>query len=227
MPAILLTLDDPTGVLCTINVSVPNLPARARGRLLGDVADAAEDTQAGNILIGGAWSDSVLITENQVAKLSLQFHLFSNKHLCLLAYNRDCSPVKCFPLDTGGTYSLMGIWESTKSLAPRRRSAEHQQPREPSAPRHRSAAQPASSHRNGALPYPRIAVTLRPSTPLYDNFILNLETSVQEHPSGEEFMKYMTEICFFGSLLTLDVYGEDIDTPVPLSVKMEELFRGA
>ena len=71
----------------------------------------------GNILIGGAWSDSVLITENQVAKLSSQFHLFSNKHLCLLAYNRDCSPVKCFPLDTRGPYSLMGIWESAKCLS--------------------------------------------------------------------------------------------------------------
>jgi len=57
--------------------------------------------------------------------------------------------------------------------------------------------------------------------------MVNMETSVQEHPSGEEFMKYITETCFFGSLLTLDVYGEDIDTPVPLSVKMEELFRAA
>ena len=106
---------------------------------------------------------------------------------------------------------MMGIWESKKSLAPRRRSAE----------------QPASSHRSGALPHPRIAVTLRPCTPLYDNFIVNLEKSVQEHPSGEEFMKYIAEICFFGTLLTLDVYGEDIDTPVPLSVKMEELLRAA
>ena len=31
LPAIMLTLDDPTGVLCTINVSVPNLPSRTRG----------------------------------------------------------------------------------------------------------------------------------------------------------------------------------------------------
>ena len=160
LPAIMLTLDGPTGILCTINVSVPNLPARTRGRLLVDLADAAEDTQAGNILIGGAWADSVLFTENQVAQLSSEFQLFTNAHLCLIAYNRDSSPMKCFPLDTGGPYSLMGIWESTKSLAPRRRSAE----------------QPASSHRNGALPHPRIAVTLRPCTPLYDNFIVNVGT---------------------------------------------------
>jgi hypothetical protein len=211
LAAIILTLDAPTGVLCTVNVSVPPFQSKTRGQLLGDLADAAEDTQAGNILIGGAWADSVLFTENQVAKLSSQFQLFTNAHLCLLTYNRDSSPMKCFPLDTGGPYSLMGIWESTKSLTTRRRSAE----------------QPASSHRNGALPYPRIAVTLRPSTPLYDNFILNLEKSAQEHPSGEEFKKYITETCLFGSLLTLDVYGEDIDTPVPLSVKMEELFRAA
>ena len=211
LPAIMLTLDGPTGILCTINVSVPDLLPRTRGQLLGELADAAWDTQAGNILIGGAWTDSVLFTENQVAQLSSEFQLFTNAHLCLITYNRDSSPMKCFPLDTGGPYSLMGIWESTKSLAPRRRSAE----------------QPASSHRNGALPHPRLAVTLRPCTPLYDNFMANMETSVQEHPRGEEFMKYITETCFFGSLLTLDVYGEDIDTPVPLSVKMEELFRAA
>ena len=211
LPAIMLTLDGPTGILCTINVSVPDLLPRTRGQLLGELADAAEDTQAGNILIGGAWADSVLFTENQVAQLSSEFQLFTNAHLCLITYNRDSSPMKCFPLDTGGPYSLMGIWESTKSLAPRRRSAE----------------QPASSHRNGARPHPRTAVTLRPCTPLYDNFMVNMETSVQEHPRGEEFMKYITETCFFGSLLTLDVYGERIDTPVPLSVKMEELFRAA
>ena len=97
LPAIMLTLGAPTGVLCTINVSVPNLPSRTRGRLLGDLANAAEDTQAGNILIGGSWSDSVLVMENQVANLSSEFHLFANAHLYLLAYNRDCSPMKCFP----------------------------------------------------------------------------------------------------------------------------------
>jgi len=62
---------------------------------------------------------------------------------------------------------------------------------------------------------------------LYDNLIANLETSAQEHPSGEEFMKYITDTCFFGALLTMDVYGEHIDTPVQLSVKMEELLRAA
>ena len=66
-----------------------------------------------------------------------------------------------------------------------------------------------------------------PSTPLYDNLIANLETSAQEHPSGEEFMKYITECCFFGDLLTMDEYGERNDTPVQLSVKMEELLRAA
>ena len=109
LAAIILTLDAPTGVLCTVNVSVPPLQSRARGQLLVDLADAAEDTQAGNILIGGAWADSVLFTENQVAKLSSQFQLFTNAHLCLLTYtDRDSSPMKCFPLDTGGPYALMG-----------------------------------------------------------------------------------------------------------------------
>ena len=73
----------------------------------------------------------------------------------------------------------------------------------------------------------RQAITLTPSTPLYDNFIANLESAVQMHRSGESFIDYITTCCFFGKFHTLDMYGKPCETPVPLSVKMEELLRVA
>jgi hypothetical protein len=73
----------------------------------------------------------------------------------------------------------------------------------------------------------RRAVELRPSTPLYDNLIANLQSAAQGHRSGEAFINYITECCFYEKLLIMDVYGESIETPVPLSVKMESLLRAA
>ena len=65
-------------------------------------------------------------------------------------------------------------------------------------------------------------ITLTTATPLWDNLIGELEPAVQNHPSGEAFMDCMATRCFVGKLLTSDVYGEPIKTPVPLSLKMEE-----
>ena len=79
----------------------------------------------------------------------------------------------------------------------------------------RSAAQPASKKR--ALDF---------DTPLYDNLIANLEAHCKS-PSGEAFLDYITDCCFYGQLLTMDEYGDSIETPVPVSVKMEELLRAA
>jgi len=207
---------------------LPSLATRTRARLLNCYANAAEYTKAESILIGGAWKDNKIFMENQVAQLNLHFQLCTNEHLCLLAHTPDCRPVKCFALDTDGPYSLMGIWDSS-------RSAEQPAPRVPDV-------EPPAPHQGSSnsvgQPAPRVpvvltpAVKLVPSTPLYDNLIANLELAVthghpQHHPSGTDFMNYMESCCFFGNLLSLDRYGEPIDIPVPLSIKMEELLRAA
>jgi len=182
--------------------SMPDLPMRARARILNCYVHAAAETQAKNLLIGGRWQGSLLSMENIVAKQNMPFEFFANERLCLLAHTPDCAPVRCFPLDTDGPYSFMGVWDSFRSV---------EQP----APL-QACFKPA-----------RPAVELRPSTPLYDNLIANLESAVQGHRSREAFMNYVTDCCFYGKLLTMDVYGDPIETPVPLSVKMETLLRAA
>ena len=202
LPALMLTFSAPQGLLCTITTSLPALPQRARARMLNCYADAAVNTKAETILIGGSCHTGVIFMENLVAHLNLPFQLFTNQHLCLLTHTPDCSPMTCFPADTDGPYSFMATWDNSCSVE-----------------------QPAPCQAVNLSP--RQAVKLTPSTPLYDNLIANLEPAVRNHRSGEAFMEYITQCCFFGKLLTLDVYGEPVDTPVPLSVKMEELLRAA
>jgi len=112
LPALMLTFSAPEGRLCMIISSVPDLPMRARARILNCYVDAATDTQAKNILIGGRWQGSPFYMENIVAKQKMPFEFFTNERLCLLAHAPDCAPVRCFPLDTDGPYSFMGVWDS-------------------------------------------------------------------------------------------------------------------
>ena len=61
--------------------------------------------------IGGVFTNSVFFVENQVTKLNLEFQLFTNANLCLLARGPDLTLTKCLPLDTAGPYSLIAIWD--------------------------------------------------------------------------------------------------------------------
>ena len=196
LPALMLTFSAPGmhhGRVCMIISSMPDLPQKARARVLNCYVDAAMDTQAKNIVIAGSWQGNPLFMENIVVKQNIPFEFFTNERLCLLAYAPDCAPMKCFPLDTDGPYSFMGVWESFRSVE-----------------------QPAPT-----------TVALRPCTPLYDYLIANLASAVEDHRSGEAFINYVSECCFYGKLLSIDVYGDPVETPVPLSVKMESLLRAA
>ena len=67
-------------------------------------------------------------------------------------------------------------------------------------------------------------MTLRPAAPLYDALLDNLERAGRQRCA---FTDYITECCFFGNLLTLNPFGQVVDKPVPLAVKMEELLEAA
>jgi len=125
LPALMLTFSAPKGRLCMIISSLPDLPMRVTARILNSYVDAAADTQAQNILIGGRWQGSPLCMENLVAKQKFFTNeFFTKKRLCLLARSPDCAPVRCFPLDTDGPYSFMGVWKQAGRPAAASSSAE-------------------------------------------------------------------------------------------------------
>ena len=88
--SLMLTFDTPEGVVCIINTSVPRLPSRAAARILNAYSHAAVGTKADCITIGGTWQTTSLVMQNLVQQLDLDFELFSNGRLCLLA----CTPEK-------------------------------------------------------------------------------------------------------------------------------------
>jgi hypothetical protein len=204
LPAIMLTFDAPQGHLCIVNASVPTLPTNVGARMLETYVGAAEETGCVSILIGGAWQDTesqILLMEDQVTKMDLEFQFCSNANLCLLTHSSASKPVDCFAVETDGPYSLMGIWNKGSSVEPHASDDVCD-----------SDAQP---------------VKLKPHTPLWDGVILTLEQEVEKHENGEAFLTYMTRRCFFGKLLTMNGYGDEIETAVPLSFKMEEMMKAA
>ena len=201
LPALSLTFKTPSGELCVVTTSVPALSAGARGRLLNTYANYATAHLPRVTLIGGFFADPAAFVENQINNLDSDFELFANANLCLLAHHPgllepgDFCNFVSYPLGTDGPFSLIAEWRCPCSAG---------QPAEP------TAGQPA--------------VTLRRATPLYDNLMARLEPAVRQHPSGEAFMCFMTQCCFCDELLLKDPFGNDLDRPVPISWKMEQLL---
>ena len=95
IPSTMLTFATPSGVLCVITTSLPRMPSRARARLLDSYANAAAQTNADCMLIGGSLDDlnqfTKLSLQAQVAKLSVDFELVTNSDLYVLA----CGAHRC------------------------------------------------------------------------------------------------------------------------------------
>jgi len=205
LPALSLAFKTPTEVMCVVTTSVPALPKLARGRMLNAYVNFATAHQPGVILIGGFFADSVPFIENEANKLDLDFELFTNANLCLLAHHPGvlepgelCDFVS-YALDTDGPYSQIAQWS-----------------------RPRSVGRPAEPAVRG--PPVGQSITWRSATPLYDSLLAMLEPAVRQHSSGESFMWYITQCCFCDKLLLKDPFGNDLDTPVPISWKMEQLL---
>ena len=221
LPAILLTFSIPEGHLCTITTSLPTLPRTTRARLLKAYASAAANTKAETILIGCACADAVLFMENQTAKLIVEFELFTNANLCLLANCSDRTSAQCIALDTEAPFSLIALVDRTKNRP------DKLSPDTDASSAQGSAERPAPDHGRCSHSLPRPAITLRPATPLYDKLIADLEKAADQHPEGHAFVDYITKSCFFGSLVTMDFFGQPLEKPLPLAVKMEELLQAA
>ena len=218
VPSIRLTLDTPSGLLCCINTSLPGLATRTRARLLDVYTKAAVATKADYILIGGRLAAVARIfVEGQIANLTPAFEYFINEELLVLACAPTYAPdqgvteLNCFDLGTEGPYAILAYWERAVAAASGAGAAT-------SSAAASSAAQPA--------------VIMRPttrtwSTPLWDSVVEKMEISAASHASGAAFIQYLTDCCFDGDLLYRDIRGEELETPIPLSQKMEEMFRVA
>ena len=89
LPSTMLTFDTPSGVLCVITTSLTRIPSRTRARLLNFYTNAAAQTNADCMLVGGSLDDlnplTKLSLQIQVANLSLDFELVTNADLYVLA----------------------------------------------------------------------------------------------------------------------------------------------
>jgi len=137
LPASMLTFTAPEGPLCIITTSLPTISTRTRQRILKAYASAAAKTNAATILIGGACTDAVLFVESQIGQLDIEFELFANVNLLLLAHSSDRTSAQCIPLDTEAPFSFIACVNATKNRFDEG-SAER------FAPDSSSAAQPAT-----------------------------------------------------------------------------------
>ena len=112
--------------------------------------------------------------ENHVSKLDVEFDVFSKGNLCLFAHSSDCPSAQCIGLDIQTYFSFLAVVDSNA---------------EGRAADYGSAEQPASPP----------AVRLRPSTPLYDRLIDNLEQAAGQLPDGHASINYITNPCFVES----------------------------
>ena len=99
-PALMLTFHTTEGLLSIITTSVPALPGATRRRMLNAYIDAATNTKAETILIGGVWPGNIVFMENQVTQLELEFQIYTNRNLCVFGHSPWNSPVHCSLLDT-------------------------------------------------------------------------------------------------------------------------------
>ena len=95
IPTSMFTFGTPTGVLCVLTASLPRLPSRKRGRLLKSYTDAATNTDADCILVGGSLLDLNFFTklslQEQVTNLSADVELHTNADLFVLARSHYCT----------------------------------------------------------------------------------------------------------------------------------------
>ena len=183
--------------------------------------------------------------ENQIAKLDVEFELFTNGNLCLLAHCADRTSTQCIALDANEPFSFLAIVsdkDGSKAHGSAERPASIKDERDKDASdAHGSAEQPVLNKRpavslkpappHGSAEQPvvnkRPAFSLQPATPLYDKLITCLEQVSEQHPQGSAFVDYITKSCFFGQLLTKDFFGQTLEKTLPLAIKMERLLQEA
>ena len=148
----------------------------------------------------------MLWLENCVSKMDFDVTMSANEDLYILPWCTTGS-MKCTALDTKGPYTL--VVEHVPSSAAR------------PAPRPATPARPVST---SSATRPAPAIVLKPATPLYDKFLAALEDE-NHSEEASSLIRYIEQTCFFGELCYATPSGSRLDTPMPLSCKMESLLE--
>ena len=95
----------------------------------------------------------------------------------------------------------------------------------PGSPRSRPPDYPPPGFRPKPSSAPRFACQPRanPATPLYDQFLADLEEARQDQ-DGRCLLAHIEQFCFFGDMCNVNAYGERLEQPIALSAKMEDLL---
>ena len=200
--------------LTVVAVSMPTLPRGVRTTVLEECVREANHSEPNALVIGGFFNSGLLWFENEVAKLPLKLNMSMLEDLIILPW---CATGvwECNTLDSHGPFTLF--------MEHVTRSTERRSSRSPaSVVSISSDSDPEPVQPSSYSPSPP-RTQLKPKTPLYDQFLADLETE-SESKDVSSLLKYIQEVCFFGDVCFIDPFGEQLSEPAPLSVKMNDLL---
>ena len=199
-----------------INASCAGLPSITKQRLFA--AYLRESLQPHNSIhcIGGQLGGPTLL-EGRVRSLDLGYETHANGVICAAAkISDDISECHCFPVEYDIANAIMiQVWQKW-ALAPD--SDAH-----PGIfiPRAKQEALDSDAH-----PVRTKRWTLPACTPLWDKLVEHLDAATSSL-QGRQFMQFIQEQCFFGDMCVKKPNGDNLESPVPFSIKMEWLLETA
>ena len=249
VPSICLTFDGPAGTMTIINAFCFGLPTTTKKRLLAAYLKPATESSNCTHIVGGELGGPILI-ENCVHSLDLDYEISVDVDLCVAAKSsHDLSECVCLPGDSSTANALViQLWQQRASApdsdarpvrptllkrkaaatasssdahpAKTQASSSDAHPARPTRPRRKAEAQAVTAADSDAHP---ASVTLQARTPLWDKFFDKMELDTSRSPLRE----FIEAECFRGTLCYRTPYGDWLDKPVPLAVKMESLLEKA
>ena len=230
--SICLMFDGPAGRMSSINVHCAGLPSITKQRLFAQYLRESLLPDNSLHIIGGQLGDSSFF-ERHVRSRHLGYEIYANGVTCAAAQTSDdISECHCFPVEYDIANAIMiQVWQKW-ALAPD--SDAH-----PGIfiPRAKQEALDSDAHPvrtkseetfcrdpdNDAHPS---RWTLPACTPLWDKLVEHLDAATSSW-QGRQFMQFIQEQCFFGDMCVKKPNGDNLESPVPFSIKMEWLLETA
>ena len=216
-PSICLMFDGPAGRMSSINAHCAGLPSITKQRLFAQYLRESLLPDNSLHFIGGQLGDSSFF-ERHVRSRHLGYEIYANGVTCAAAQTSDNISANAigFQRSFGIANAIMiQVWQKW-ALAPD--SDAH-----PGIfiPRAKQEALDSDAH-----PVRTKRWTLPACTPLWDKLVEHLDAATSSW-QGRQFMQFIQEQCFFGDMCVKKPNGDNLESPVPFSIKMEWLLETA